>query len=67
MERYADPLYGLLATLVFWWLLGDVLDNFDNEFLSVIAFGAAITSTVVSVYALFETLGDRRSRSGDDS
>lgn len=68
MDRYTDPLFGLLTMLVMWFLLGDVLDQGYDDFFSVIAFGAALIFTVVWVYGLIDTLSDsRRSRSGDDS
>lgn len=56
MQRYAEPLFGMLFMLLMWWWLGDILDNFADPFLSIIAFAAASVVTVVWIYDLYETL-----------
>lgn len=59
-EKYSDVLFSLLTALVFWWLVGDILDNLADDFLAVIAFAAALVSTVMFVYELIDTLGGKR-------
>lgn len=56
MERAAQPLFGLLTTLIVWWLLGDVVATFSDLFFNVIAFSAALVFLVVFIYELMETL-----------
>lgn len=66
MERFTEPLFGLLVALLAWWFLGDILDNFSDVFLAVIAFGAALIFTVVWLYDLLDLLSGS-GRSNPDS
>ncbi len=66
MSNVASPLFGLLTTLLMWWFLGDILDNFANTFMNVIAFSGALVFLTVFIFDLFELLQGRSVPDTDD-